>query len=136
MRTKMQTILVATGLLASFAIVPLFSQTADHSKMGKMSGAKMSHEEMIARLDKMSTDDKAALIDKMPAKERMAAMKASGHDGSEMSAQQKADMFDKMPMDKKMTMMMAQDSMMDKGKKMGKKKMDMGKKMGKGNMNQ
>lgn len=126
MRTKMQTILVATGLLASLAMVPAFGQSSEHSKMsgGKMSGTKMSHEEMIAKLDKMSTDEKAALVDKMPAKDRMAAMKASGHDGGKMSAQQKADMFDKMPMDKKMTMMMAQGSMMHKGKKMGKGTMD------------
>lgn len=124
MRTRIQAIVVATGLLAGFATVPVFAQTADHSKMGKMSGTKMSHEEMTAKLDKMSTDDKAALIDKMPAKDRTAAMKGSGHDGSKMSAQQKADMFDKMPMDKKMALMMKQGSMMHKDKQMGKGAMD------------
>ena len=124
MRTKIRAIAVAAGLLAGLAIVPVFAQTADHSKMGKMSGTKMSHEEMTAKLDKMSADDKAALVDKMPAKDRAAAMKASGHDGSKMSAQQKADMFDKMPMDKKMTMMMKHGSMMHKDKKMGKGMMD------------
>lgn len=119
MRTKLQTIAVATALLVSLAEVSTFAQD-DHGKMGKMSGTKMSHDEMVAKIDKMSVDDKAALIDKMPAKDRMAAMKASGHDASKMSAQGKSEMFDKMPMDTKMTMMMASDSMMQKGGKMGK----------------
>lgn len=119
MRTKLQAIGVATALLVSLAAVPTFAQD-DHSKMGKMSGTKMSHAEMVSKIDKMSVDDKAAIIDEMPAKDRMAAMKASGHDASKMSAQGKADMFDKMPMDTKMTMMMAHDSMMQKGGKMGK----------------
>ena len=120
MRMKLVTLVFATALLAGLATAPLFAQAEDHSKMGKMSGKEMSHDEMVAKMDKMSTNDKAALIDKMPAKDRMAAMKASGHDSGRMSAQQKADMFDKMPADKKMTMMMGAGAMMHKGKKMGK----------------
>ena len=120
MRTNIQALVVLTGLLASSATLPAFGQTADHSKMGNMSGTKMSHDEMIAKMDKMSKGDKAALIDKMSVKDKKAAMKTSGQDVSKMSAQDKADMFDKMPMDKKMTMMMAAGSMMQKGGKMGK----------------
>ena len=119
MRTKIQTIVFAAVLLAGYAAAPLFSQAGEHGKMGKMAGKKMSHDEMVAKIEKMSTDDKAALIDKMPAKDRMAAMKASGQDAANMSAQQKADMFDKMPLDKKMTMI-GKGSMMHNGKKMGK----------------
>lgn len=119
MRRKLRAIVVATALFASLAIIPVFAQE-DHSKMGKMSGTKMSHDEMIAKMDAMSTNEKAAMIDKMPVKDRTAAMKASGQNSSKMSAQAKADMFDKMPMDTKMTMMMAGDSMTQKGGKMGK----------------
>jgi hypothetical protein len=102
---------VASSLLASLGTVPVFGQTPDHGKMGKMAGTKILHDEMIG---KMSTDDKATLIDEMPTRDRVAQMKASGHVTSKMSSQQKADMFDKMPMDKKMSMMMAHQSMMDK----------------------
>ncbi len=120
MRTRIQAIGVGAGLRAGLAAVPGFGQVEDHSKMGTMSGAKMSHDEMIAKMDKMSKDDKAALIDKMPVKDKQAAMKTSGQDVSKMSAQQKADMFDKMPEEKKMTMMMAAGSMTHKGGKAGK----------------
>ena len=120
MRKRIQAIAVAAGLMASLAAVPVFGQSEDHSKMGKMSGTKMSHDEMIEKMDKMSKDDKAALIDKMPVKDKQAAMKTSGQDVSKMSAQQKADMFDKMPMEKKMTMMMAAGSMTHKGEKASK----------------
>jgi hypothetical protein len=122
MRTSIQAIIVATGLLASVATVPIFGQMADHSKMGKMSGAKMSDDEMMAKSDKMSTDDKAAMIDKMSVKDKTAATKTSGHDMSKMSAQEKADMFDKMPMDKKKAMMTGGSAMHTSGKmgKMGK----------------
>ena len=119
MRMKLQAIAVAAVVMASLMTMPVFAQE-DHSKMGKMSSTKMSHDEMIAKMDKMSVDDKATLIDKMPAKDRMAAMKSAGQEAGKMSAQAKADMFDKMPMDTKMTMMMAGDSMMQKGGKMGK----------------
>jgi hypothetical protein len=121
MRTKVQAIVIVTGLLGSLVTVPVFAQTEDHSKMGQMSGTKMSHDEMVAKLGRMSTDDKAALIDKMSVKDKKTAMKMSGHDVSTMSAKEKADMFDKMPMDKKMAIMMMTDgSMMHKGGKMGK----------------
>lgn len=58
MRKNIQAIILATALLAT---APLFGQEA-HSKMGKM-GMKMSHEEMTAKMDKMSVDEKAVLID-------------------------------------------------------------------------
>ncbi len=112
MRRALQMIVIATGLIGSLATVPVFSQTEDHSKMGKMSGTKMSHEEMTARIDKMSTDDKAALVDKMSVKDKKAAMKTPGQDVSKMSVQEKADMFDKMPDDMKMTTMMQQGGKM------------------------
>ena len=119
MRTQLQAIVVATGLLASLATVSVLGQTEDHSKMGKMSGTTMSHDEMVAKMDKMSTEDKAGMIDKMSATDKAAAKKASGHDMSKMSAKEKADMFDNMPMDKKMAMM-AGGSTMQKGGNMGK----------------
>jgi hypothetical protein len=69
------------------------------------------------KMDKMSIDEKAAMFDKMTAHDKMAAMKAAGHDTSKMSstermdmmgkmsAQEKADAFDKLPMQKKMSVM-------------------------------
>lgn len=122
-------LVVATGLLASVAAVPAVGQMMGGEKMGKMSGTNMSHDEMMAKIDKMSTDDKAAAIDKMPAKDKVVATKTSGHDMSKMSTQEKADMFDAMPMDKKMSMMSGR-SPMHKGGKMGKGKMDKMGKMG------
>lgn len=115
MHKKILIIAAATGLLAGLATVSVFAQTADHSKMGKMSGTQMSHDDMMAKMDKMSKDDKAALIDKMSVKDKKSAMKTSGHDVSKMSADEKADMFDKMPMDKKMAMMKTGGSTMHKG---------------------
>ncbi len=124
MRSKIQAMVMSTAMLASLVAMPVFAQTEDHSKMGKMSGTKMSHDEMVAKMAKLSRDDKAALVDKMSAKDKQAAMKTSGQDVSRMSAQEKADTFDKMPMDKKMAMMMNDGSMMHKGEKMGKGTMD------------
>jgi hypothetical protein len=117
MHMKIQTIIVAAGLLANLATVSVFAQKTD--KISATTGSKMSHDEMMAKIDKMSTDDKAVMIDKMPTKDKTAAMKTSGQDVSKMSVQEKADMFDKMPMDKKMAMMTG-GSMMHKGGKMGK----------------
>ena len=117
MRTKIQAMLVATGLLASLAM-PAFAQE-DHGKMGKMSGMKMSHEEMMAKIEKMSADDKAAVVDKMSLKDKKAATKTAGKDVTKMSAEEKADMFDKLPMEKKMAMI-SEGPMMQKGGKMGK----------------
>ncbi len=114
MSTKIGALVVAMGLLAGVGVVPSFSQTADHSHVDKMARAKMSRDEMIAKMGKMSTDDKAVMIDEMSAKDKRAAMKMSGHDTSKMSAQQKADMFDKMTIDKKISMMMAHQAMVDK----------------------
>lgn len=113
MSTKIGALVVAMGLLAGVGVVPSFSQTADHSHVDKMA-AKVSRDEMIAKMGKMSTDDKAVMIDEMSAKDKRAAMKMSGHDTSKMSAQQKADMFDKMTIDKKISMMMAHQAMVDK----------------------
>lgn len=116
---KIQAMVLVAGLAAVGATTTAFAQS-DHSKMGKMAGKKMSHEEMMAKMDKMSAEEKATLIDKMPAKEKTAAMKAAGQDPGNMSSQDKAAMFDKMPADQKMKMMMAKESMMHKGGKMGK----------------
>ena len=116
MRTKIQAMAVAAALLTGFGAISVFSQE-DHGKMGKMAGKKMSHDEMMAKMEKMSTEDKAAMIDKMPVKDKKAAMKTSGMDVSKMSAKEKAEMFDKMPMDQQMTMMSAKES---KNGKMGK----------------
>lgn len=114
-----QAIVLAAGLVVVGVTTTAFAQS-DHSKMGKMGGTKMSHEEMMAKVDKMSAEEKAMLIDKMPAKEKTVAMKAAGQDAGKMSTQDKANMFDKMPADKKMKMMMANESMTHKGGKMGK----------------
>jgi hypothetical protein len=116
---KIQAMVLVTGLLAVGSTTAAFAQS-DHGKMGKMSGTKMSHEEMMAKLDKMSVEEKTTLIDKMPVKEKTAAMKAAGQDPGKMSSQDKAAMFDKMPAEQKMKMMMAKGSMMHKGGKMGK----------------
>ena len=115
---KIQAMVLLAGLVAVCTTTAVAQ--SDHTKMGKMAGTKMSHDEMMAKMDKMSTDEKATLIDKMPAKEKSSAMKAAGQDAGKMSSQDKADMFDKMPADKKMKMMMAKESMMYKGGKMGK----------------
>ena len=122
MRTKIQAIVLSTGLLVSLAAVPVYAQEAEHSKMGQMHGTKMTDEEKKAKIEKMSTDDKAAAVDQMSEKDKAAATKTSGQDVNKMSAQEKADMYDKMPMDKKMSMM-SDGSMMHKGGKMGKGKM-------------
>ena len=133
MLKTVQAILVSAGLLASFGAVQGLSQTPDDSKMGKMSGSKMSgsmsgskmtHDEMMAKMDKMTADDKADMMDHhMSMKEKSAAMKM-GHDMSKMTAQEKADMFDKMTMEKKMALMrgpMMKNGKMDNMGKMDKK---------------
>lgn len=112
-----QTILTATALLSGLAISSASAQDSSTMSAGQMPGKKMSNQEMMDKMDKMSAKDKAAMFDKMTEKDKMAAMKMSGHDMtkvtstermgmmSKMGDQEKADMFDKMPMDKKMAMM-------------------------------
>lgn len=117
MRTKTLALMIVIGLFASLEM-PVFAQE-DHSKMGKMSGMKMSHEEMMAKIEKMSTEDKVAVVDKMSLKDKKAATKTAGKDVMKMSAEEKSDMFDKLPMEKKMAMT-SEGSMMQKGGKMGK----------------
>jgi hypothetical protein len=134
MRRKLQTILAAVSLFGGLAIVSASAQD-------KMSDSKMTHEQMMDKMKTISPEQKAAMIDKMTEKDKMAAMKMSGHDMSKMSSsdrmdmmgkmttEDKAAMFDKMPMDKQMAMIKMMDSKkMDKdkmgGDKMGKDKMD------------
>jgi hypothetical protein len=82
--------------------------------------SKMSNQQMMDKMNSMSTAEKAAMFDKMSHSDKMTAMKMAGHDMSKtshqenmqmmskLSTEQKADMFDKMPMDTKMaTMKMA-----------------------------
>ena len=123
MRRKLQTILATVGLLSGLAVVSASAQD-------KMSDSKMTHEQMMEKMKIMSPEQKAAMVDKMTEKDKMAAMKMSGHDMSKMSSSERMDMmgkmttedkaamFDKMPMDKQMAMMKMMDS-----KKMGKDKM-------------
>ena len=112
MQIKLHELLIAGILSACVATVPLAMGQDDHSKMGKtgkMSGMKMSHDEAMEKMGKMTADDKAAMCDRMAAKDKRGAMK-DGHDISKMSTQEKADMFDKMPMDKQMSLMSGRSS--------------------------
>ena len=119
---NIQAWMIAAALLTGTASLPALAQsTDDHSKMSKSSGMKMSHDEMMAKMDKMSSDDKMMMIDKMSSKDRMAAMKMAGMDSSKMmSSDEKSAMWDKMTSEKKMKMMMAQDPTMHKSGKMDK----------------
>lgn len=81
------------------------------------SSSKMSNQQMMDKMNHMSTPEKAAMFDKMTDNGKMEAMKMAGHDMSKMSheqstdmmskltPEQKAEMFDKMPMDTKMATM-------------------------------
>lgn len=115
MQMKIRELLIAGMLSACVATVPLAMGQDDQSKMGKMdktgkmSGMKMSHDEAMEKMGKMSVEDKAAMCDRMAAKDKKGAMK-DGHDMSKMSTQEKADMFDKMPMDKQMSLMNGRSS--------------------------
>ena len=144
MTTQIKNVLAMAGFFSALTVSAAFAQTAaipadkmSDSKMSdsKMSGSKMSHHQMMMdKMNNMSAEDKAAMFDGMSAKNKMAAMKMSGHDASKMPAsermsmmgkmtsQEKADMFDKIPMEKKMSMMkggsMHKDKKMDKMDKM------------------
>jgi hypothetical protein len=109
--------------MAFMAIALLFGLTATTALAQSnetQASSKMSNQQMMDKMNHMSTGEKAAMFDKMTNSRKMEAMKMAGHDMSKMSAkermdmmsksstQEKADMFDKMPMDTKMaTMKMA-----------------------------
>lgn len=120
MSKRIRMILAVVGLLTASAI----AQTTDSKMAGKDTPGKMTDQQMMDKMEKMSVDDKAAMFDKMSAHDKMSAMKMAGHDTGKMSAQDKADAFDKMPMEKKMSAM-HKATMTPKGaKKMDTKKMD------------
>ena len=84
---------------------------------GTNAAGKMSSQQMMEKMNHMSTAEKAAMFDNMSNSEKMHAMNMAGHDMSKMSHKekvdmmdkltpgQKAEMFDKMPMDTKMSTM-------------------------------
>ena len=139
-----QATLTATLLFGGLAVTNVSAQTetgkmdksGDKMSGGKMSGMKMSDKDMMDHMNKMSTADKASMYDKMTDKDKMAAMKMSGHDMAKMSSsdrmdmmgkttdQQKADMLDKMPMAKKMSLMRGTGAMHKHSKMNDSKKMD------------
>src|SRR5665213_4016633 len=125
MRKRIKMILAAAGIVTAFAISPAVARPTQDSKMSDGSGSKMSHQQMMDKMDKLTADDKAAMYDRMSNRDKMAAMKMSGHDMNKMSHKESMDMmgkmstedkagaFDKMPMEKRMTMMrMHKDSKM------------------------
>jgi hypothetical protein len=125
-------VLTAVGVLIALSLALAFAQTSDSKMAGKSMPGKMTDQQMMDKLDKMSTDEKAAMFDKMTAKDKMSAMKMAGHDTSKMSsterldmmgkmsAHEKADAFDKMPMEKKMSIMHHESTMHKDTKKMDK----------------
>jgi Spy/CpxP family protein refolding chaperone len=112
MRKHIQTALMLIAMLCSLTAFTALAQSS-----GTNSSAKMSDQEMMQKMDHMSTSEKAAMFDKMSHEDKMTAMKMAGHDMSKMSheqkmqmmsnltPEQKAGMFDKMPMDTKMATM-------------------------------
>lgn len=128
MTKQLKTILATVGLLTALTMSSAAAQTptdttaGDHMS-GKKMTSKMSHQDMMDKMDKMSADEKAAMFDKMSAADKMHATKMAGHDMSKnsskermemmgkMTAQEKADMFDKMPMEKRMSMMKGDSKM-------------------------
>jgi hypothetical protein len=81
---------------------------------GTNSASKMSSQQMMDKLNHLSTKERAEMFDKMTDNNKMEAMKVAGHDMSKMSHQermgmmnkltleQRAGMFDKMPLDTRM----------------------------------
>ena len=128
MSKRIRMILATVGILAALSIGSARAQTSDGKTAGKSMPSKMTDQQMMDKMDKMSTGEKAAMFDKMTAHDKMSAMKMAGHDTSKMSskertdmmskmsAQEKADAFEKMPMEKK-TSVMHNTSMKDKGTK-------------------
>jgi hypothetical protein len=112
---RLQMILTIIALLCGVTASTALAQTNATNSSGKM-----SNQQMMDKMNHMSTPEKAQMFDKMNNNEKMEAMKKAGHDMSKMSheqrmdmmskvtPEQKADMFDKMPTDTKMaTMRMA-----------------------------
>jgi hypothetical protein len=109
MRTMTLTVIV---LLCGVTVTGALAQ-----QNGTSSSSKMSSQQMMDKLNHLSTTDKAAMFDKMTNNDKTAAMKMAGHDMSKMSGpermdmmkkltpEQRAGMFDKMPMDTKMSTM-------------------------------
>jgi hypothetical protein len=132
MSKRIRIVMAAVGVLVALSLASAFAQTSDSKMAGKSMPGKMTDQQMMDKMDKMSTDEKAAMFDKMTAKDKMSAMKMAGHDTSKMSstermdmvakmsAQEKADAFDKMPMEKKMSVMHHESTMHKDTKKMDK----------------
>jgi hypothetical protein len=115
MYKQIQPVLMVMALLCGVSAGTALAQATSANAAGKMSS-----QQMMDKMNHMSTAEKAAMFDKMTNPEKMEAMKMAGHDMSKMShkermemmskmtPEQKAEMFDKMPMDTKMaTMRMA-----------------------------
>ena len=104
--------LTVIALLCGVTAGVLLAQTAGTNAAGKMSG-----QQMMEKMNRMSTAEKAGMFDNMSNSDKMHAMNMAGHDMSKMSHKekldmmdkltsgQKAEMFDKMPMDTKMSTM-------------------------------
>jgi hypothetical protein len=112
MYKPIQRALKVIALLCGVTVGLLLAQTTGTSAAGKMSS-----QQMMEKMNHMSTAEKAAMFDNVSNSEKMHAMKMAGHDMSQMSHKekmdmmdkltsgQKAEMFDKMPMDTKMSTM-------------------------------
>ena len=128
MSKRIRMVLAAVGVVTAMAIGSALAQTSDSRMAGKSMPGKMTNQQMMDKMDKMSIEEKAAMFDKMTAHDKMSGMKMAGHDTSKMSstermdmmgkmsAKEKADAFDKMPMEKKMSIM-HNGSTMPKGAK-------------------
>lgn len=112
MCNQIQRAFTVIALLCGVTAGLLLAQTTATNAAGKMSS-----QQMMEKMNHMSTTEKAAMFDNMSNSEKMHAMKMAGHDMSQMSHKekmdmmdkltsgQKAEMFDKMPMDTKMSTM-------------------------------
>jgi len=60
-------VLAAVGVLAALSIGSAFAQTSDSKMAGKSMPGKMTNQQMMDKMDKMSVDEKAAMFDKMTA---------------------------------------------------------------------
>ena len=112
MYKQLQMVLPIIALLCGVMV-----STAPAQTNATNSSSKLSNQQMMDKMNHMSTPEKAEMFDKMTNNEKMEAMKMAGHDMSKMSdkqrtdmmskvtTEQKAEMFDKMPMDTKMATM-------------------------------
>jgi Spy/CpxP family protein refolding chaperone len=111
---------IKTALTVIALLCGVTAYTALAQVSGTSSAYKMTNQQVMDKMNHMSTVEKANMFDRMTHQDKMEAMKMSGHDMSKMShkertemmgkltPEQKADMFDKMPMDTRMaTMRMA-----------------------------